>query len=226
MLGYKSFAITIRPKNGLNGEYEEAINKFIQNHQYYAYNYEMEDQARHCHAQVFYDKPKRKSDVQKALKRIGLKHDPDWGPSAQKVSSGGVKIAYNDNFIDNYIQKDTEAEEYNPPDDTEPYYPTEAEQEKVLNRATAKDSYFNNLKELYGETKLEEDNKIHAILAIGDWYYSQMYDVKSIAVIADPKRFKQNIMALCHYLYPGKFKDLSTILTQEQIKLYMDSEPI
>jgi len=217
---YRAYAITVRPKNGLHGAYAEELEKKIKKHSHYVYNYEEENEARHLHGVLFYEEPKRKSDIQKLLKRIAEKHDPNWGPASQKVLSGGVKIAYNDGWMDNYIQKDSEAENYQPPDNTDEYYPTQEEQDKVLNRATAKDSYYNNLKEMWGNKELIGDTHIESTVEIGKWYYDQMYKSKTIPVISDPKRFKQNIKALASYLYPDIFYSLEKILTAEETLKY------
>ena len=48
-----SFCITVRPKNGLHNEYDEAVMKYIKKQNYGAYVHEMEDEARHLHAQIW-----------------------------------------------------------------------------------------------------------------------------------------------------------------------------
>ena len=79
-----SFCITVRPKNGLHNEYDEAVMKYIKKQNYGAYVHEMEDEARHLHAQIWLTPQRENHDInsiRKALFRIGQKFDPDWSPS-------------------------------------------------------------------------------------------------------------------------------------------------
>ena len=103
---FRCFCITVRPKNGLHGEYAAAIEKYIRKQSYYVYNYEKEHEARHIHAQIWFEEACRKTNIQTALKRIAEKRDPDWSPASRKVLVSGVKIGYSDAFFEEYIQKD------------------------------------------------------------------------------------------------------------------------
>lgn len=196
--------MTVRPKNGLHGEYDEKVIQWIRKQDYFIYNYEKEAEARHLHAQIFCDTARTKSDVQKALKRIAMKYDPDWDAASQKVLSQGVKIAYNDNFMDNYITKDNEIQMdyYNAPNNTEEYYPSEAEQKTAMERANARDTFFHSLKVLWDEYKPEYEPHQNTLKDIGEFIYDMMFVEKKISVITDDRRRKQTIKALQHYLFP------------------------
>ena len=202
---FKAFCITVRPKRGLHGVYAEAVEKYIRKQAYYVYNYEKEDEARHIHAQIFFEEAVRKSNIQTALKRIAEKHDIDWSPAARKVLVSGVKIAYNDNFIDNYITKDNEVsmENYNPPSNTDEYYPTEEEQKKAIAQASVADKYFNAILNMWN-VEHDDEYKVspQTLQDVGHFIYKLMFVDKVIPVISDTKRRKDIVKAATHYLFP------------------------
>lgn len=223
---FKSFCITVRPKAGLHGSYAEAIEKYIRKQKYFVYNYEKEDEARHIHAQIFFDDPVRKSNIQTALKRIAEKHDENWNPASRKVLVSGVKIAYSDNFMDNYITKDSEVEmlNWNPPVDTEPYYPTKEEQEKVKAKANAKDQYFHRLSELWNEKNKDYIIHINTLKDIGLFIYDQMFVDKTIPVVRDDRQRKQIVKAAMHYIYPYNTLVNSYMFTQEDLNFFENNQ--
>jgi len=219
---FRSYCITVRPKNGLHGSYAEAIEKYIRKQTYYVYNYEKTDEARHIHAQIWFEEAVRKTNIQTALKRIAEKQDPDWGPASRKVLVSGVKIGYSDAFFEEYIQKDgqVQMENWNPPTDTDQYYPTEEEQSKAQAKANCKDSYFFHLKELWHENNPGYDLHQFTNVDIAEFYYQQMFQAKTIAVIRDAKQRKQISKALNHYIYPYEFAWKEMVLSDKDIELY------
>lgn len=110
MSGYKSWCITIRPKCGviIGSPLAIAFDKWIKKCKGGVYVFEKEGTERHIHAQVFYDDNKLKQNIKKSLIRHvqNDETDPDWSPSSAKVLGGGIRIAYNSNFIENYMSKD------------------------------------------------------------------------------------------------------------------------
>ncbi len=227
-----SYAITVRPKNGLHNEYDEAIIKYIKHFTYSCYVHEMEDEARHLHAQIWI--PKRDiNNIRKALYRIAEKHDPDWGPASRKVLSSGVKYCYNDDFYTKYMTKDlpepifSMLPYYNIPENTLEYYPNEEEQAEAKKKAKrVADAYFNHLQEMWEELNpdYEEFHPIKQLKDISMFYYDQMFISKTIAVIRDARQRKQN--AKCLYNYVFKPKDLDMVMTDADIELYRQFDPI
>ena len=219
---FKSFAITVRPTNGLHGDYAEAVEKYIRKQKYFLYNYEKEAEARHIHAQIFFDEPVRKSSIQTALKRIAEKHDKDYSVAARKVLVSGVKIAYSDNFMDNYITKDGEIamENYNPPVDTEQYYPTLEEQQKAIADADAVDKTFHKLKQIWETENPEYIEHQKTLKDIGLFIYKCMFETKVIAVIKDDRNRKQLVKALTHYIFPYNQSAVSYMFTKEDQNLF------
>lgn len=200
---FRSYAITIRPKSGVKGDYDKQMTDYIKKQDYSAYVYEGEDITRHIHAQIWLDKPKRKNDIQKQLCRIAERTDPDWGLAARKVLVGGCKIAYNNSFLDNYMTKDGDHEHYQPPNNLEDYYPSQTEQDLVMARTNAKDDYYHHLKELWGDKELQTTHPLLQLEEVADWLFEQMYITKTIKTIPDTKRRKLTVQNLYYYLYPN-----------------------
>ena len=219
---FKSYCITVNPRGGLHGEYAEAVEKYIRKQSYYVYNYEKEHEARHIHAQIWFEEAVRKTNIQTALKRIAEKRDPNWDASSRKVLVSGVKIGYSDAFFEEYIQKDGEVkmENWNPPDDTSKYYPSQEEQDKVLARSTCKDAFFHHLKELWHENNPDYEVHQHSNIDIAEFVYIQMFQAKTITVIRDDKQRKQVAKALLHYIYPYEADWKSMVLTEKDIEIY------
>lgn len=219
---FKSFCITVRPRNGLHGGYAEAVEKYIRKQIHYVYTYEKEEEARHIHAQIWFDEPVRKANIQTALKRIAEKHDKDWSAPARKVLVSGVKIAYSDNFMDNYITKDGEIDmdHYNPPDDTEKFYPTKEEQEKAIAEAECADKTFHKLKQIWELENPEYIEHQKTLKDIGLFIYKLMFETKVIAVIKDDRQRKQLVKALTHYIFPYNQSAVSYMFTQEDQNLF------
>ena len=109
MSKFQSFAITIRPRGGIpkDSPLQKALEKWLYKFPYQLFAYEMEGDSRHLHAQIFSDDPKRRSDICRMVERIQAKHDPNWSVPAKRVLFGGIKVAYNDKYLE-YILKDTD----------------------------------------------------------------------------------------------------------------------
>lgn len=221
-----SYAITVRPKNGLHNEYDEAIIAYIKKHPYSAYNHELTDEARHLHAQIWIPKTDI-NNIRKALFRIAEKLDPDWSSASKKVLSNGVKFAYNDDFYNDYMTKDSELEYSKLPENTFDYYPSEQEQAEAKKKASrVADAYFNHLQEMWTEQNpdYKEQIPIKQLKDISMFYYCQMFISKTIAVVRDHKQRKQNAKCLYHYIF--KHRDLDMVMTQDDITHYRQYDPI
>lgn len=222
---FKSFCITVRPKDGLHGEYAAAVEKYIKKQQYYVYQYEKEAEAKHIHAQIFFEEPVRKSNIQTALKRIAEKHDNNWGAASRKVLVSGVKIAYNDNFMDNYITKENGTiamDQYNPPPNTEEFYPSEAEQSAAQAAANAADNHFHKLKTLWELHNPDYSEHQKTLKDIGLFIYNLMFVDKVIPVIQDDRRRKQLAKALTHYIFPYNQSAVNYMFSQEDVAAFQN----
>ncbi len=156
MSGYKSWCITIRPKCGviIGSPLEIAFDKWIKKCKGGAYTFEKEGSERHIQAQVFYEDNKLKQNIKKSLIRLVQNEntDPDWSPSAAKVLGGGIRIAYNGDFIENYMAKDLQGGAYeyiNIPENEESYYPTQEEQKVVKEDAQSRNPFLLKMKRIW-----------------------------------------------------------------------------
>ena len=131
---FKSFGITVRPRAGMSSKLQLAMVSWLDKQPYAVAVTEMEDEAKHLHAQVWYDKARTKSDVSKQIQRICEKSCDTWDAAQTKVMRGGIRIAYSD-WYDSYLLNNPDKEgEPNilmerVPDRTMDYYPSEEEQE-------------------------------------------------------------------------------------------------
>ena len=151
---YKSYAFTLRARNGIpeNSTTEQKAIKLVEKYNGFLVA-EMEQEARHLHGQLFFPNGKRKYDLAKVL--INIQECKD--PAEVRVLKQGIKIAYNDDFYTDYTNK---------PDsimlidkfieNSEEYYPSEDEQQKVRNRARAVDAKYHHLKELWDEHQIPQ----------------------------------------------------------------------
>ena len=113
MSKFQSFALTIRPRGGIlkDGPLQKALETWLENWDYQLYAYEMEGESRHLHAQIFTNDPKRRSDICRRLERIQAKHDPDWSLASKRVLFSGIKVAYNDKYLDYILKEQNETPE-------------------------------------------------------------------------------------------------------------------
>ncbi len=205
MSEFRSFAFTIRPLDGVpeDSDLEKAIINYVAKYKGFVC-YEKEDISRHLHGQIFFEKAKRKHDVNKQLNLACVRNVPEWDLDQQHVLHSGTKIAYNDDWYLNYCNKEDTVFLYRDlPEDTSQYYPSIEEQQKIMAKSHAVDKTFHHLKELYDSdpvvvhnVKLGNPSQSH----IREWLYEQMYVKKNIRVIEDKRKFNQRAEALYHYL--------------------------
>jgi len=129
---YRSYCMTIRPRNGLREETQAALREWCLKQHKCVMVTEMEGVAKHAHCQVWYPEGKTRGDMCKAMQRICERTIDDFneGGCQKKVLRQGVRIAYSD-WYEDYLLNNLEKEEQctiileNPPEDTTPYYPSE-----------------------------------------------------------------------------------------------------
>jgi len=125
--------------------------------------------------------------------------------------------------MDNYITKEggeISMEAYNPPDNTDEFYPSLEEQAAVQAAANAADNQFHSLL-----TKWEEKNPNYiehqkTLKDIGLFIYELMFVDKVIPVIVDDKRRKQLAKALTHYIFPYNQSAVNFMFIQEDIAAF------
>ena len=107
---YNSFGITLRTQEGIPDELANRFDRWIRKQQYGAYVFEKEDTPaeKHIHAQVWYDEPRTKGSIHRQMTRL-IKET--CHPSTYIIKYAVcVKIAYNDDFLEQYMVKEEDDE--------------------------------------------------------------------------------------------------------------------
>lgn len=184
---FRSFAITVRPRDGISDTTLAAYQKWFEKVDYAFVCTEKEGVERHLHAQIWTDSPKAKGDIVKQVERISERTINDWDQAQKKVLRSGIKIAYSDWFLDYLAEnelKDTLCDTLYEklPQNTYAYYPTEEEQEKVKTTANAVDPRFTDL-EYKCNDYLNKNNLTLTIKTIARFLCDAMFISRSIKVL-------------------------------------------
>jgi len=170
----KSFGITIRPKCGVNEVDEINIINYCRKHKHQVIAEKMGNE-RHLHIQLWFDEPRRKGHVKQAFERICEKYD--WWDADHKRHCIKVKLCYNDWIINYCIDNDNKNDPYDElsidiPPVTGGYYPTDEEQQKMIEKNGSMNQKLYMLKELYIHefSKVTMDN---VALFLGELCYLQ-----------------------------------------------------
>lgn len=209
---YKSWAITLSLKHigGIqkHGKIETMFMDYLRKQDYYFLIAEdKEGEHRHLHAQIWLGNGRRKGKIVEPLDRMLLKCLDDYSPACKKCVRGGVKIAYNDDFVESYL-KDNEEKLLKDnlseilldkrPNNTYDYYPTEEEQEEVVERANTGDTvYFDLEKEFMEYTNNNEDYQLIDVANFLAWKQNVK---RNCRVLADKKLRIAKCKALYHYM--------------------------
>lgn len=156
---YRSFGITLRTRVGLNSGIKDGFDKWIKKQDFGAYVFEKEGTEEHIHAQIWIDEARTRGNVKKPCDAMIRKY---FEPNDYKLSIASVvRIAYNDEFVDEYCEKENELSFSNiPPDvDREKYYPSEDEQELAQQKIHSKNLWLRELEVLWNQHATEEEKK-------------------------------------------------------------------
>lgn len=231
---YKAYTVNVSPTEPVEGECQKRLKKWF-DHQPYAKAVieggEDKEQKRHLHGIVYYDDPREKSSIEKRIKDIVIKTCPEsvapdgklisWIKDGKKKCAVEIKIAYNDDFINKYMEKDvTEIIRDFVPDEREEYYPSQEEQEKVKSKANAVDQRYHRLSEKFKEKfplwgdipEWKQQATVAYFLA------SEMFDNQTERVIQDKKVRVQVCQSLTMYIY--KIKQRKEFMTAEDYEIY------
>lgn len=200
-MSYRSYAISIRPRLGLTELTETELKKWCELQAYAVMYIEKDNEARHCHIQVWFEIPRLRGVICKAIQRICERTIELWDHAQLKVMRAGIKIAYSDWFLD-YLEdcfkkkNDDINIAYSAPPNTGSleYYPSEEEQDAVIEQANTADPKYNRLKNLYWEWTSCEIITQESVSKFLIW---AMYDSKKIMLCKD----KLTRINLCKNLY-------------------------
>lgn len=152
---YRSFCLTVRPRNGITIPIVDALEKYCKTFPHYQMVLEGDNESRHAHIQIWTDTPTTRGDANKKLERVCARCYEDWDQAQCKVLRQGTKIAYND-WLESYcIQNDIKGDSNiildERPLDSDPYYPSEVEQDACKRRSQAIDQQMCKLELLFEE---------------------------------------------------------------------------
>jgi len=147
MASYRSYCLTVRPRDGITDNTIEQITLWLNKCDYSVAVLEMEHEARHLHAQIWFNKPRLRGDICKQVQRICERSIDGWDDAQKKVLRAGVIISYSDWYLDYLIENDLKEcspniINNNPPPKTMEFYPTDEEQARVQLLKTAVDPRF------------------------------------------------------------------------------------
>lgn len=214
---FRSFAITVRPLDGITDATAAAYLKWFQKLDYAFVKLEKSGVERHLHAQIWTDSPKAKGDIVKQVERICERTINDWTQAQKKVLRQGVKIAHSDWYLDYLAENDAKAEEAGeilldkPPENTYPYYPTEEEQEKVKNVATAVDPRFTELEYKCLEF-LDRENRTLSHKTVALFLCDAMFNSRTIKVLMHQR--DRVALATALYAFMTKSNDIDLFITK------------
>ena len=219
---YKSFTFTIRPRDGFPQELDCKVIKWCQQQTGAFLCYEKEGIERHLHGQVWLQEAREKGTINRSLERICATNVKDWDNAQSIILRRGTKIAYNDDFVVEYLSKEDNILLNKPPDeDTEDYYPSQEEQEKVKAKANATDQYYHTMNESLKEYKEEFNIEKVTRKIVADFMSYQIYHKKTHKIIRH-KRDRVEITNNLYNYHTENFNSWKEFLTADDVMKYTE----
>lgn len=196
---YKTFAITIRPRDGATEDHDSIITTWLRKKcEYYYLVSEKLDADRHLHCGVFLKSPMTRSNFSNTVSRLFSSYlDTD----EMRVFKRGVRIMYNFDFIQNYLDKDDDTEVIlaNLPEQgrLESFWPPSEEQAKARASA-ATDKHYAKL-ELLWNTHVPPGVECTPANC-RNFLFDMMYSKRLIKVVRDDKTIIQTAKHLHRYV--------------------------
>lgn len=197
---FKTFALTFRPRNGVEPFQLPLISDWIKKRsEYYHVITESEGPSLHVHAALYLKVAVRKSDFATVWIRVCKKLGLD--PEELSVQRKGIKILYNNDFVDKYLTKDDLADVIcsNLPEShfLESWYPPKPV-DPVVSRARKCSTFYWNLESLWykhsrPELEINRENCEHFL-------FNMMYNERCINVMRDDKTIRQTARHLSRWL--------------------------
>lgn len=197
---YRAYGFTVRPINGVTDEVVKRYTEWVERQAGWYLCTEKEGSERHIHCGVYFEEPRTRGDVVKAIVRI-LKRGSVTDAEC-RVARSGVRIMYSDDFIDQYLNKDVDSVcvSMDLGIRRKDYYPTQEEQDRVQARAV--DPVLQKYESLWNEWDEKEDNPSKDLVkyfCVDMWFKSRQ------VCVPDVKRQKGVIHNVFHYITKGEF---------------------
>lgn len=203
-MAYRTFAITLRPTDGITDEQIDAIDGWLQKVcHYHACITEKTGTARHLHAALYLSKTCTRSNLHNRILAIkGI--DGTLSAIEKSVFRKGTKIMYNDDFAQSYLAKgdDTVEVSTNLPEDLEvlqEYYP-EPDDDRAKKKFEGSKWYVDQERAWLADerahwfTRRVDDDAVKAFL------HHRMFVSREMEVIDDPRRLSQKVKGLVNFL--------------------------
>lgn len=215
---YRSYAITIATVEDIDGKLQEELVKWLKKQDYaYAVIEHNKMGVRHLHAQVWYEEAKEKGTLNKALKR----KIEQYAPLSKPHIAIKIKICYNDDWLTEYMSKEIiELLIDNVADNTDEYYPTQEEQDKVMAKCSAADSRFHKMKCDFIEWWDKPPEVGIGLQDVARFMADMMFRSKKYPVIVDKKNRVNNTWSL--YMYINSKIDINEFMSEEKAKEYKE----
>ena len=233
----RSFAITIRPSVGISPDLEKKLTKIFTNTKHQDGVHIVAEKSgveRHLHIQLWFSEEKRKGDIKKKIERVLDKYD--WWDVNHKRHCIKIKMAYND-WVQIYCEENEEKnDEFSViiaeiPSHTPQYYPSEKDQEKLLESYCAVDKKYYLLKEEFlkwQENQLlkcenQEDMENWRIITkrkVAEFLTDSMFLSKTQKVVADRRKKIELCDNLYYYIKPQNPTIKYDFLSNEEKKIW------
>lgn len=193
---YKTYALTLRPKDGVTDPQLEKLEEWIRKRSlYYHVITEKQGSERHAHAGMVLKVPVTRGNFGTLVKRLFSELDQ----AEQRVLLNGVKIMYNEDFIRNYLDKD---------DDTvvvcsclpeaghmESYFPPKP---AVLEKKRKCSAYYHELEQLW--KKHSRPDVQVGTENVRNFLFKMMYSERCIPIIRDDRAIVQTARHLTRWI--------------------------
>lgn len=183
---FVTFAFTVRPRDGVTDDHIQSFVKYIKSKcTYYYIITEKKDDERHIHAATVFKKPVTRSNVCTCIVRIFS----DLSPEERKVLQQGVRVMYNSDFMNKYMEKDddTVVIERNLPESgcIESFFPPPL---KKKTTTLSNHAMIKNLERLWHEYMLPhvEINTPN----VRDFLFDMQYNKRRIGLMEDKRMFQ------------------------------------
>lgn len=184
MSKFSTYAITLRPINGVTDIELEGFQKLVKRIcSHYHVVTEKTGHERHIHAALYLKRECTRSNVSMIITRHCKKFSYD--DSERKVALQGVKIMYNHDWLEKYLDKDDSTEvicsDLGPRESLIAMYP-EKPREKAKPKASL---YYHHLEELWKEHEGDPDD--FSIQDVHGFMFRMMYHDRLINVTRDDR---------------------------------------
>jgi len=204
---FKTFALTVRPRDGISDQQVSILTAFIKKRtDHHHVVTEKLGSERHVHAALYLKTAITKSNFATLLTRL-CKNTLDFDETELSVVRKGIKILYNNDFVENYLDKDDDtvviSTDLPESSHLESWYPPKP----VTKSKTQKHSaYYWELEKLWYELQ-SPTVEVHTLNA-RHFLYRLMYSDRVIPIIRDDKQIVQTARHLVRFINKA---DQSTI---------------